>query len=61
MPYIKVNEGDDFVEISHVNDLVANNIPVPDRWASKLLFIVVLASYLMELFGCFTISFQFEI
>lgn len=31
MPYIKINEGDDFVEISHVNDLVVNNIPVPDR------------------------------
>ena len=31
MPFIRISDGDDFVEISHVNDLIKNGIPVPER------------------------------
>ena len=31
MPLVKIAEGDDFVEVSHVKDLVTHGIPVPER------------------------------
>ena len=31
MPFVRIADGDDFVEISHVNDLIKHGIPVPER------------------------------